>query len=202
MKHLKFFLSIILLFTVFQGQSKAEDTGLRVIYFFSATCPHCKEVYPYIVELNKIIKLEGVLLGNASAGKLAFDYKKGVREDAMKYGLRGVPSMVILRGSDVIQILRGSGDIKHSAIMFKGFKRGALGVSEAIQKKPENDFLITGWIIKKRTPDNNIEFFITDKKSDIKLLDWKDESHDVEKPVLLKVMEKDSGLQVLEKNNK
>ena len=164
----RIFLILILLIAV----SKAEE-GIKVLYFFSATCPYCKEATPYVNELSKEFSVEGILFGKEEAKGLSFPVRKGTKEMANRYGVKGVPTLIVLKDGVFKHKIIGVRDIKDARTIIKALEMGAMSVSEAVEKNPEGEFIITGWIINKEDYfEKDSKFFITDRQKEILVNTW------------------------------
>ncbi|MFN3739140.1 MAG: thioredoxin domain-containing protein [Thermodesulfovibrionales bacterium] len=153
--------------------STASASELKLLLFFSATCPHCKEVMPYVKELNEEFPVEGILYGKKEAPELPFPVKSGTKELKERYALKGVPSLVVLEDKKFRTRFSGAKDIKDSYVIIKGLKMGAITVSEAMERLPVDDFILTGWITHKGGYfDKDSKFFITDRQKEILLKPW------------------------------
>ena len=166
------FLIFIFLVAVSVEQLKAKDS-IKVLYFFSATCPYCKETTPYVNELSKEFEVEGILFGREEAKGLSFPVRKGTKELANKYSVKGVPTLIVLKNDLFKQKIIGIRDIKDARTIIKAFEMGAVSVSEAIEKNPKREFIITGWIINKGDYfEKDPKFFITDRYKEISVNAW------------------------------
>lgn len=82
---------------------RSAKGDVRVLAFFGSWCPHCKENLP------SLLKLEQVLKGSA----LRFDYYGvptpfGKEPEAARWGIKGVPTAVILVGGKEVGRITGT----------------------------------------------------------------------------------------------
>ncbi len=82
-------------FTDTNFQEKALDTdGVAVIDFWAEWCGPCRIIAPIIEELA------GEYDGKALIGKVNVDENP---EISMKYGIRSIPTILILKGGEVVE---------------------------------------------------------------------------------------------------
>ncbi len=74
-------------------QEKALDKGVAVVDFWAEWCGPCRMIAPIIEELHKEYD------GKALVGKLDVDNNPEV---AMKYGIRSIPTILILKDGKVV----------------------------------------------------------------------------------------------------
>jgi thiol-disulfide isomerase/thioredoxin len=143
-----------------------------VLYFFSADCASCKIVEPALEELSREFTIQGVLYGKDNVGPMPFDVRKGDKETSDRYGLEGLPALVVLRKGSVIQVIRGEHDIRDARALLRAFRKRALSVSEAVDKGPRKTCNAAGWIVSKGEYFRNGRFFLTDRKKIIAVRPW------------------------------
>jgi hypothetical protein len=167
-------ISFVILFVIvrmsaaFEGQHEA----LRALYFFSATCRHCKQTTPVVSELSREYHIQGFLYGKEDPGSLPFPIKKGTKKDSEQYNLAGVPVLVVLMDGRTKQVLAGEKSIKDARAFLSAFKKGALTVSEAIEIGPKKNYKIAGWIVSRGEYFKDPLFFVTDRKQTIAVRPW------------------------------
>jgi thiol-disulfide isomerase/thioredoxin len=159
---------VIRLSSSFEGQNEA----LRALYFFSATCPHCKKTTPVVSELSKEYHIQGFLYGKEDPGSLPFPVKKGTKKDSEQYNLPGVPVLIVLSNGRTRQVLAGEKSIKDARAFLSAFRKGFLTVSEAIERGPEKKYKIAGWIVNRGEYFKQSLFFVTDRKQTIAVRPW------------------------------
>jgi thiol-disulfide isomerase/thioredoxin len=152
--------------------SAARQDELSVLYFFSANCTHCKRVLPAVRELSREYTVQGLLYGKDDPGPMPFNVRKGDKETSARYGLEGVPALVVLRNGSVKQVIRGEYDIRDARALLWAFRRGALTVSEAIEQGPQKTCTIAGWIESRGEYFRKGGFFLTDRKQTIAVKPW------------------------------
>ncbi len=203
---------IFLLFLLAPKSLLSKEEGLKILYFFSLTCPRCNEVKPFIEDLSKEFHVEGLLYGKKEIMESPFPVKRGTKDIASRYNIKGIPAIVVLKDGVFKQKIVGVRDIKESRIILMAFSRlDALSVSEAIENTTNKEIIITGWIIHKgRYFNKNSKFFITDRKKELQINPWlpleaikspfksriRTMSDMIDKPVILKgrLINKESGL--------
>jgi len=87
-------------FTDTNFQETALDTqGLKVVDFWAEWCGPCKLIGPIVEELSKEYE------GKALIGKVNVDHNPEV---AMKYGIRSIPTLLFIKGGNVVDKLVGA----------------------------------------------------------------------------------------------
>ncbi len=167
---------ILILFTVVLlcahiGNASPPD-DLSILYFFSATCPHCTAIEPKVTELSKDFSVQGFYFGREVPGSMPFTVRKGDKSLSDKYDINGVPALVILNKGNMKEIIHGEYDIKDALFILKAFQRGALTVSEAVAKGIQGSSHIVGWIESRGDYFRNAHFFITDRRIMIPISPW------------------------------
>jgi len=170
----KIVISFVIIFVIIRISFAFEQQqdAPRVLYFFSATCSHCKQTTPIVSELSKDYNVQGFLYGKEDPGSLPFPVKKGTKKDREPYNLLGVPVLVVLMDGKTKQILTGGNAIKDARAFLSAFKKGALTVSEAIQKGPRKTYTVIGWIGSRGEYFKNARFSLTDRKRTISVKPW------------------------------
>lgn len=160
------------MFLFLSGSASASDDRIQLLYFFSATCPHCTKTTPIVSELSKEYSVQGLVYGKADPGKLSFPVKRGTKKDSKRYALRGVPSLVVLMEGKTRQVFSGAPDIKDSRAFLSAFRKGALTVSESIKKGPQKMYSVVGWMEGRGEYFKNASFVLTDRKQAIVVKPW------------------------------
>ena len=75
-------------------ESVLDNEGISVIDFWAEWCGPCKMITPIIEELSKEYE------GKATIGKLNVDENPEV---SMKYGIRNIPTILILKNGEVVE---------------------------------------------------------------------------------------------------
>ncbi len=75
-------------------ESVLDNDGISVIDFWAEWCGPCKMITPIIEELSKEYE------GKATIGKLNVDENPEV---SMKYGIRNIPTILILKNGEVVE---------------------------------------------------------------------------------------------------
>jgi thiol-disulfide isomerase/thioredoxin len=150
----------------------ALQEDLSVLYFFSANCTDCKRVEPAIKEISREFTVQGLLYGKDDPGPMPFDVRKGDKKTSARYGLEGVPALVVLRNGSVKQVIRGEYDIRDARALLRAFRKGAVTVSEAIEQGPQKTYTVAGWIVSRGEYFKNGRFSLTDRKQTIAVKPW------------------------------
>src|SRR5574341_2036681 len=140
---------LLVLFLLLSRLAFAADSRIHLLYFFSATCPHCKQTTPVVSELSKEFSVQGVLSGKDDPGPLPFPLRKAVKADKEQYGIQGVPTLVVLKDGKTRLVICGERDIKAGRTLIRGIEQGALTVSEAVVNIPQGDVIITGFLVSR-----------------------------------------------------
>ncbi len=74
-------------------ESALDNAGVSVVDFWAEWCGPCRMVTPIIEELAKEYE------GKATIGKLNVDHNSNV---SMKYGVRSIPTILILKNGEVV----------------------------------------------------------------------------------------------------
>ncbi len=151
---------------------KAASPDITLLYFFSATCQHCKEVEQTVQKLSKNFIVQGFYFGKEVPETMPFRVNEGDKSIADKYGLNGVPTLVVLNNGSIKQVIRGEYDIKDAPFLLKAFRRGALTVSEAVAKGTKSSSHVVGWVESRGDYFRNAHFFITDRRIMIPIGPW------------------------------
>ena len=145
---------------------------LSLLYFFSPSCSHCTAVAPVVKELSKEFPIQGLVYGKGNPEPMPFEVRKGDKETSKRYGIQGVPNLVVLNKGSVKTIFRGEHEIRDAGVMLSAFRKGALTVSEVTAKGPQQDITITGWVLNKGDYFKNTKFMLTDRRMDIQVKPW------------------------------
>jgi thiol-disulfide isomerase/thioredoxin len=170
----RIFYSFVIIFVVMRISSafESKQDALRIFYFFSATCPHCKQTTPVVSELSREYAVQGFLYGKEDPGSLPFPVKKGTKTDSKPYNLTGVPVLVVLMEGKARQVLTGEKNIRDARAFLSAFKKGAVTVSEAFENGPQKTYTVTGWIESRGEYFKNARFVLTDRKRAIPVKPW------------------------------
>jgi hypothetical protein len=98
--------------------------------------------------------------------------RKGDKKTSARYGLEGVPALVVLRNGSLIQVIRGENDIRDARDLLRAFRKGAMTVSEAVEQGPQKTSNVAGWIVSRGEYFRNGGFFLTDRKQKIAVKPW------------------------------
>ena len=171
----KIIIAIISIFNIVFAVSlfaSPQVEGLTVLYFFSSNCPHCARVTPIIKELSATFPVQGLLYGKGDIGSMPFDVKKGDKAASKQYGVTGVPSLVILQDKAFRMKINGERDIKNAPLILKALQKGALSVSEVVEKGAERSYIVAGWVVSRGEYFKNPRFFLTDRQKTISVKPW------------------------------
>jgi len=169
---MKRLLFIISLFLLLPSSVLSESGGsLKLLFFFSASCPHCGAVMPVVIEMSKDCPVYGFIYGKEPAPELPFPVEKGTEELIKRYNIQGLPSLVILEGERLRTVITGESAIKDSPFVLKALRSGALTVSEALSSS-DDEILLIGWLIHRGNYFKGEGFFITDKQKEIPVKPW------------------------------
>lgn len=150
----------------------AHLDDLTALYFFSTSCPHCKAVEPAIEGISKEFKVQGLFYGKGVPGPMPFNIRKGDQATSARYGLEGVPALVVLKNGSVRHIFRGEYDIRDARSFLRGFRKGALTVTEATAQGTQKEVMIVGWVRSRGDYFKEKLFFFTDHKESILIKPW------------------------------
>ncbi len=151
----------------------AENTHIKILYFFSTTCRHCIDARPSVLALSKEFNIQGLQFGEGQRAVLPFPVEAGDKKVAQEvYGVAGVPTMAVLVDGKYKQKIAGAPDIQDAKVIIKGLARGAVTVTEAADKPRKGEFIVTGWIIARGEYFKKAQFFITDRKSELPVRAW------------------------------
>ncbi|MCK9418037.1 MAG: thioredoxin family protein [Nitrospirae bacterium] len=170
------YIGCVFAFIVFWSQAtqpaSAAEPSYTILYFYSSTCPHCKNVAPVMKDLSKEYKIQGLLYGKDAGEQMPYEVKKGDKATSSKYGVKGVPSLVMLKDDKFRLKIAGEHNIKDAPLILKAFRKGALTVSEAIEKGPRKTYTVIGWIGSRGEYFKNARFVLTDRKRTISVKPW------------------------------
>ncbi len=151
----------------------ARDHHVKILYFFSASCIHCIEARPAVIELSKEYEIEGLLFNDGSPQSFPFPIKTGDKKTAKEvYGVKGVPTLAVLVDNVYRQKIAGAADIQGAKVIIKALADGAMTVTEAAKKAPDAEITITGWIVAKGEYFKKAQFFITDRTTELPVKAW------------------------------
>ncbi len=150
----------------------AEESRIHLLYYFSGTCSPCRQTTPYVSELSREYRVEGVFSGSEVPGPVPLSMRRGTTVDKERYSIPGVSALVVLENSMTRQVISGERDILSSRAIIKGIEQGALTVSEAIEKGPQKTYTVIGWIVSRGEYFKNAQFSLTDRKQTISIKPW------------------------------
>jgi thiol-disulfide isomerase/thioredoxin len=165
-------LFVIVVIVSLSSVSAAQQDELSALYFFSADCAQCKRVEPAIKELSREFAVQGLLYGKDDPGPMPFNVRKGDKKTSTRYGLEGVPALVVLRNGSLKQVIQGENDIRDARDLLRAFRKGAMSVSEAVEQGPQKTSDVAGWIVSRGEYFKNGGFFLTDRKQTIAVKPW------------------------------
>jgi hypothetical protein len=151
----------------------AQNSQIRLLYFFSSSCRHCVDAKPFVIALSREFSLEGLHFGQGPFPEYPFPVKEGDKKIAReRYGVVGVPAMAVMVDGKYKQKIEGTADIRDAKVLVKALSEGAKTVSEATAAIPETEIEITGWIIARGEYFKGAQFFITDRKTALRVKAW------------------------------
>jgi thiol-disulfide isomerase/thioredoxin len=169
-------LGFFILWTLFLFPSSvlaAQNAHIKILYFFSTTCRHCIDARPFVIALSKEYSIQGLQFGEGQRAVLPFPVEAGDKKVAQEvYGVAGVPTMAVLVDGKYKQKIAGTPDIQDAKVIIKGLARGAMTVTEAVDKQREGDVIVTGWIIARGEYFKKAHFFLTDRKTELPVKAW------------------------------
>jgi len=151
----------------------AQNTNIKILYFFSTTCRHCVDARPFVISLSKEYSVQGLQFGEGQRAVLPFPVEAGDTKIAKEvYGVAGVPTMAVLVDGKYKQKIAGTPDIQDAKVIIRALAQGAKTVTEAATEAREGQITITGWIIAKGDYFKKAQFFITDRKTELLVKAW------------------------------
>ncbi len=123
-------------------------------------------------ELSATFPVQGLLYGKGDTEPMPFDVKRGDKAASKKYGVTGVPSLVILENGSFRMMIKGEHDIKDAPKILNAFKNGALSVSEVVEKGAERRYIVVGWVVSRGEYFKDARFFLTDRQKTISVKPW------------------------------
>lgn len=153
--------------------ASAVESSYTILYFFTSTCPHCKNSEAIINDLSKEYTVQGLLYGKGNGERRPYEVREGDQAASSKYGVQGVPSLVVLKDDKFRLKIAGEHNIKDAPVILKAFRKGALTVSEAIETMPREEIIVTGWVNSRGDYfDKNTKFSLTDRQRNIYVGPW------------------------------
>lgn len=150
----------------------AQNSHVKLLYFFSTTCNHCNDAKPAVIALSKDFAMEGLQFGEGTY-ELPFAIKAGDKKIAKEvYHIAGVPTLVVLLDETIRLKIEGAPDIADARVLALALSRGALTVTEAAAAASQGEVTIAGWIISKGDYFKDPQFFITDRQTEIPIRAW------------------------------
>lgn len=152
----------------------AEKDALKILYFLSPTCNHCAEVAPFVKkELSVEFEMEGRAAKPEAVKGYPFPVKAASPELKKQYGVKGVPTMIVLKNGQFKTRISGAKDIPISRPLLRALKNGAWTVSEVYEKNPDREILLTGWVRSVgRSLGSDFKLFITDRSKNLIVNPW------------------------------
>jgi hypothetical protein len=123
-------------------------------------------------ELSAEYPVQGLLYGKGAVEQMPFDVKPGDKATSSKYGVTGVPSLVILQNSSFRMKIGGEHDIVNAPLILKALEKGALSVSEAVEKGGAEKYIVIGWLVSRGEYFKDAKFFLTDRLKTISIKPW------------------------------
>jgi len=154
------------------GAFAGQNNDIKLLYFFSSSCKHCMEVRPAVIALSKKYGIEGWYFGGGQAQTVPFPVKAGDKKVAEEvYGVVGVPTIAVVVKGKYKQKLAGASDIGDAEVIIASLVRGALTVTEAAEQAG-HEITVTGWITARGEYFKNAQFYVTDRKTELRLQPW------------------------------
>jgi hypothetical protein len=123
-------------------------------------------------ELSATLPVQGLLFGKGDVEQMPFEVKRGNKATSQKYGVTGVPSLVILQNGAFRMKINGEQDIKNAPLILKALQRGALSVSEVVEKGSKRRYIVAGWVVSRGEYFRDQRFFLTDRQKTISVKPW------------------------------
>ena len=164
-------LLMFVLLSWFSVDAQNED-ALEAYYFYSPDCPRCADVAPYIKELSKGIRMRGFVHGKGDAEPMPFEVRQAGRFTLWRYDVHTFPSLAIMKNGKMKQMLIGEQDVRDAGVLLRAFRNGAWSVSEVIEKKPQKEFRVIGWVVSKGEYFHNPQFYLTDRQQTLLIKPW------------------------------
>ena len=150
-----------------------QKAQIRLLYFFSSSCRHCAEAKPFVIALSREFPLEGLHFGQGPLPAHPFPVREGDKKIAQElYGVRGVPAVAVMVEGKYKQRIEGVADIRDAKVLVKALSEGAKTVSEAVETFQETEIAVTGWISARGEYFKGAQFFITDRKTALRVKAW------------------------------
>ncbi|MDA8101033.1 MAG: thioredoxin family protein [Nitrospiraceae bacterium] len=167
------FLSLLLgLLAMIPGPVSAGGK-LRLLYFFNTSCSHCNAVAPLVKELSKTYPTEGWISSPQDIKGYPFPVKVGSKDLAQKYGIQGVPTIVVLRNDKPCVKIAGERDIRNAKAMLHFLNAGALTITEAMESGKSGEIFVAGWISSPvNIIDGRVPLFLSDRVKKIRVKPW------------------------------
>jgi len=167
------FLWIVLTLLAALSVTARENNRVKLLYFFSTSCDHCIEARPAVISLSKEFLIEGLYFNHGIPQSFPFPIKAGDKKAAKEaYGVKGVPTLVVLVDGAYRQKIEGPHDIQDAKTIIEALANGAITATEASKKMNEAEIAITGWIISKGKYFKDAQFFITDRTTELQIKQW------------------------------
>jgi thiol-disulfide isomerase/thioredoxin len=152
----------------------AQNLHVKILYFFSPSCPHCVEAAPAVISLGKEYNIEGHNVGAHEAQEgYPFPVIRGDKKNARKvYGIRGIPSLAVIIDGVFKQKLEGASDIQDAKSIVRALSSGAMTVTEAAKKEKDVELTVAGWVVAQGEYFKNVRFILTDRTTEIPVKAW------------------------------
>ena len=151
----------------------AQSPHVKILYFFSMTCPHCVDAEPTVIALGKKYGIEGRNFGTIEALGYPFPVKRDDKKNARRvYGIKEIPSLAVLIDGISKQKIEGASDIQDAESIIKALSTGAMTVTEAAKKEKDAELVVTGWVVAKGEYFKNVRFILTDRTTEIQVKAW------------------------------
>jgi hypothetical protein len=142
------------------------------VYIISADCPACERVVPQIRELSRVLRIQVFVYGNGDMDLTPFKVRKAGNATLRRYGIHIFPSLAIMKNGAVRQLFAGEQDIRDARVILNAFNKGAWSVSEVIERKPQNRFRVTGWLVSNGEYFHNPQYHLTDRRHSVLIRPW------------------------------
>jgi len=146
--------------------------ALEAYYFFSSACPRCDTAAPFIKELSNRIHIRGLFFGKGDTEPMPFDVRKADMGTLKHYDVHTFPTLAIMKSGTIKQMFIGEQDIKDARLILKAFRKGAWSVSEVIEKKLQNRYGVTGWVVSKGEYFHDPRVYLTDRRQILLIKPW------------------------------
>jgi thiol-disulfide isomerase/thioredoxin len=151
----------------------AQSPHVKILYFFSLSCPHCVDAKPAVIALSREYSIEGHNFDTIEAQGYPFPVKRGDGKNAKRvYGIKEIPSLAVLIDGLYKQKIEGASDIQDAKSIIKALSSGAMTVTEAAKKEKDDELTVVGWVVAKGEYFKNVRFMLTDRTTEIQVKAW------------------------------